>query len=70
MDHDGIEGPLVVDDAINKQRVRVCLATQRVEVRGRTRIERARAREVFAGLPRGNARDKVNKRCKIAPVQG
>ena len=67
--HHGVEGPLVVDDAIDQPGVRIGLAAQRVEVRGRTRIEGTRAGEIFAGLSSRNARNKINELGKIPPVQ-
>ena len=66
---DGVEGELVVVDAVDEPRVGVGLTAERVEVRRAARIEGAGAREVLARLPGRNPRREVDEGREVASVQ-
>ena len=68
-DDDGVEGELVVVDAVDEPRVGVGLTAERVEVRRAARIEGAGARQVLAGLPRRNPRRQVDEGREVPSIQ-
>ena len=68
-DDDGVEGVLVVVDAVDEPRVRVGLRAERVEVGGAARIEGAGPRQVLVHLARGDARGEIDEGREVATVQ-
>ena len=60
---------LVVVDAVNQPAVGVRLVPQGVEIRGAAGVERARAREVLARLPRRDAWREIHERGEVSAIQ-
>ncbi len=68
-DDDGVEGELVVVDAVDEPAVGVGLLAEGVEVGRAARVEGAGARQVLALLARRHAGDEVDERGEIALVE-
>ena len=68
-DDEGVEGELVVVDAVDHPRIGVRLRPERIEVGGAARVEGARTGEVLARLARCDPRCQVHERGEVPAVQ-